>query len=39
MLHYYWFSMFCGMLYKGVTKGTTEDTQNDIRKSLKAKKK
>ena len=34
MLHYYWFSMFCNMIYKAITKGDTEDRQNDTSKLL-----
>jgi len=36
MLHYYWFSIFCRMIYKAVTKGDTEDRQNDTSKTLEA---
>jgi len=34
VLHYYWFSIFCRMIYKAVTKGDTEDRQNDTSKTL-----
>ena len=38
ILHYYWFSLFVKMLYIAITKGVTEDKQNDITKEKKEEK-
>lgn len=34
ILHYYWFSMFCQMIYKAISEGDTEDRQNDMSKDI-----
>ena len=35
VLHYYWFSLFVGMISKYFITGIGEDAQNDIRKNMK----